>query len=215
VFKLKKYDLQGNELGEEQIDDKDLKDLANSQMIKDYIVALRNNARQWSANTKGRKEVNKTGAKPYAQKGTGRARQGCYAAPQFRGGGIVFGPKPKFDQHVKVNKKEKRKVISTLIIEKLKNNKAMVLDFKDEDVNKTKQVDNFLNATKLKGTRVLVLSKNEGSKNFKRCLRNIEKTNLVDINAVNGYELTLCKNLILTSSVLADLKNVINKSEKN
>ncbi|NGX57072.1 MAG: 50S ribosomal protein L4 [Candidatus Anoxychlamydiales bacterium] len=213
MIKLKKYDFKGKEIGEESFEDKNFKDLANAQMIKDYIVALRKNARQWSANTKGRKEVNVTGAKPHAQKGTGKARQGCYAAAQFRGGGVVFGPKPKFNQHVKVNKKEKRKIISTLIIEKIMNNKAIIVEVKDEEIKKTKQVDAFLSATNLKGTRVLFLSKHENSSNFKRCLRNINKTQLVDISSVNGYELMLSHNLIVTDTVLDELKKVVNKSE--
>lgn len=96
---LKKYDISGKEIGEVSIEDNVLEYKGNPQMIKDYLVAVRNNARQWSANTKGRKEVNRTGKKPHQQKGLGRARQGCFAAPQYRGGGIVFGPKPKFDVH--------------------------------------------------------------------------------------------------------------------
>ena len=78
-------------------------------MIKDYIVALRANKRQWSANTKGRTEVNHSNKKPWRQKGTGNARQGTFAAPQFKGGGVVFGPKPKFDQHVRINRQERRR----------------------------------------------------------------------------------------------------------
>ena len=105
---LKKYDYKGSAKGELTIDAKLLEEDLNKQMIKDYLVAIRKNMRQWSANTKGRKEVQKSGQKPHAQKGSGRARQGCLAAPQYKGGGIVFGPKPKFDQHVRINKKERQ-----------------------------------------------------------------------------------------------------------
>ena len=124
---LKKYDIDGKEIGEVSIDDKNLKTLKNPQMIKDYLVAIKNNARQWSANTKGRKEINRTGAKPHRQKGLGRARQGSFAAPQYKGGGIVFGPKPKFDQFSKVNKKEKRAAIRSLITERISQDKECVL----------------------------------------------------------------------------------------
>ena len=95
---------------------------ANSQMIKDYIVALRANARQWSANTKTRSEVKHTTKKPHPQKGQGRARHGSLVGPQYRGGGRVFGPKPKFDQHVRVNQKERKAAIRFLLAEKLKEN---------------------------------------------------------------------------------------------
>ena len=65
---------------------------SNSQLIKDYLVAIRNNARQWSAHTKTRAEVNHSGQKPHPQKGTGRARQGYLGAPQYKGGGRVGRP---------------------------------------------------------------------------------------------------------------------------
>ena len=115
MAKIKTFDLNAKELEEINIDDKYLQTAANSQMIKDYLVAIRKNARQHSANTKGRKEVACTGAKPHRQKGLGRARQGSLAAPQYKGGGIVFGPKPKFNQHVRINKKERRLAIKFLL----------------------------------------------------------------------------------------------------
>lgn len=87
---LKKYTLQGREAGNVNLDDALLDTNANSQMIKDYIVALRANARQWSASTQTRAEVNHSGKKPHAQKGTGMARQGYLGAPHYRGGGRVF-----------------------------------------------------------------------------------------------------------------------------
>ena len=96
---LKKYNLAGQEVGEVTLEDSLTSANKNLQMIKDYLVAIRANARQWSANTKGRSEVNHTTKKPHPQKGTGNARQGSLAAPQYKGGGRVFGPKPKFDQH--------------------------------------------------------------------------------------------------------------------
>src|SRR6202140_3459890 len=108
---LKKYNLQGKVVGEVEIDEQLANAEANPQMIKDYIVAIRANARQWSANTKTRAEVNHSNKKPHAQKGTGKARQGYLGAPQYKGGGRVHAPRPKFDQHVRINKKERRAAI--------------------------------------------------------------------------------------------------------
>jgi len=214
VATLKKYDFNGKEIGEESIDDKNLKEVKNPQMIKDYLVAIKNNARQWSANTKGRKEVNRTGAKPHRQKGLGRARQGCFAAPQYRGGGIVFGPKPKFDQKVKVNKKEKKAAIRSLIAEKIALNSACILKFSDDKVSKTKQVAKFLDTLKLIDKRVLVLGKQSTFINLKRCMRNIPKKALVDVTAVNGYDLALSTNLIIIDSAFDDINSILTKSEK-
>src|SRR5262245_37170150 len=125
-------------------------------MIKDYIIALRANARQWSANTKGRSEVKHTTKKPHPQKGGGRARQGSLVSPQYRGGGRVFGPKPKFDQHVKINKKERQAAIRFLLAEKVKANKLHVVENFTMEEPKTKNVVAFLNKANLSG-RILFL----------------------------------------------------------
>ena len=210
---LKKYDILGKEIGEVEVDIEKAKKLANSQMIKDYLVALHANARQWSANTKGRKEVNVTGAKPHKQKGLGKARQGCFAAPQYKGGGVVFGPKPKFDMHVKVNKKERRAVIKSLLVQKIKENKAMVLKVEDKDISKTKQMSDFLNILKIKGTRVLIVGGVKTSGNLKRCLSNIQKTQFSDSQMLNGYNLALCKNLIFIDSVLEDVNTILKEGK--
>src|SRR5271169_4537296 len=130
---------------------------ANSQMIKDYIIALRTNARQWSANTKGRAEVNHSGKKPHPQKGTGRARQGYLGAPQYKGGGRVHAPKPKFDQHVRINRKERRAAIRHLIVEKIQDNRLHVLQIEDMKEPRTKSVAQFLKSRELEGKKVLFL----------------------------------------------------------
>src|ERR1700722_8563129 len=125
---LKKYSLEGKHLGDVKIDKSLTEAEANTQMVKDYIVAIRANARQWSANTKGRSEVNHSTKKPHPQKGGGRARQGMLSAPQYKGGGRVFGPKPKFDQHVRLNKKERKAAIRFLISEKIKEHHLLILE---------------------------------------------------------------------------------------
>src|SRR5271155_5008328 len=124
---------------------------ANSQMIKDYLVALRANARQWSANTKTRAEVCHSGKKPHPQKGTGRARQGYLGAPQYKGGGRVHAPRPKFEQHVRINKKERRAAIRHLFVEKVVGGNVHVLSFEGLEKPRTKAVAQFLEALKIQG----------------------------------------------------------------
>ncbi|MBN2478610.1 MAG: 50S ribosomal protein L4 [Parachlamydiales bacterium] len=207
---LKKYDISGKEVGQEEFDISKIKK-ANPQMIKDYMVALHGNSRQWSANTKGRKEVNRTGAKPHRQKGTGRARQGCFAAPQYKGGGIVFGPKPKFDQHIKRNKKEKRGVINALLSDKIKDNKALILKVDDKDVTKTKQFTLFLKNLSLLGSRILLIAKPQINQNIKRCIKNIQKAHISDSSKVNGYEIALANSVIFVDDTLDDIKAMLTK----
>lgn len=222
---LKKYDITGKEVGEVSIDDDFFDIEANGQMIKDYLVALRANARQWSANTKVRSEVSHSNHKPHKQKGTGMARQGSLAAPQFKGGGIVFGPKPKFDQVVRVNKKEKRKAIRYLIGEKIRQNSLFVLEDKAMieglETPRTKQVVSFLKAMNLYGRKVLFLaeespqSENESFENYKphdnfiRSMRNIPSTKYKKSMLANGYDLANAYYLVVSESALNELRKIL------
>lgn len=218
---LKKYDLNGAEIGSIQVDDALLEDAAHPQSIKDYIVALRNNARQWSASTKVRKEINRTGRKPHPQKGQGRSRQGDLAAPHYKGGGIVFGPKPKFDIHVRINKKERRAAIRTLIAEKIKANRVHVLAKADMKEPKTKTVHSFLHKV-MEGQcrRVLVLGESQAAagemscpnENFVRSLRNIPKKEFVQVPQVNGYELAKCQDLVVLDTALNEFLSILGAS---
>lgn len=202
---VKKYTIDGQSKGEVKVDDSLLEVQGNRQMIKDYIVALRANARQWSANTKGRSEVAHTTKKPYRQKGTGNARQGNLVTPQFRGGGIVFGPKPKFDQHVRINKKERRLAIATLLAEKIKGGAVLVLEVSN-DSPKTKPVADFLKKQELFGRKVLFVGKGE-SANYKLSVRNIPRASYTTSANINGYDLASHRAIIVTEEALNELLN--------
>ncbi|MBA3957934.1 MAG: 50S ribosomal protein L4 [Parachlamydiaceae bacterium] len=220
---LKKYNVAGQEIGQVQVDESLVHAEANGQMIKDYIVALRANARQWSANTKTRSEVNHSTKKPHPQKGQGRARQGMLSAPQYKGGGRVFGPKPKFDQHVRINKKEKRAAIRFLLGEKIRENKIHLIENYEMDAPKTKTVANFI-TTRTLPKRVLFLG--EGSYldfnadgyavrinmpstkhvNFIKSLRNIPKMNFALATNINGYDVLCAHEIVMTEAALQEIQ---------
>ena len=196
---LKKYDFSGKEIGEVQIEDKLLDLPIKHKMIKDYIVAICKNKRQWSANTKTRSEVKATGKKPHQQKGLGRARQGSLVAPHFKGGGVAFGPKPKFNQHVRINKKERRFAIKSLLAERIRENRVCIV----EDVlekPKTKTVFNFLKKLKIDDKRVLVLTGDNNFRNIQKSVKNIPKKHFCLISNVNGYELARSLNIVIVGS---------------
>ncbi|NGX57545.1 MAG: 50S ribosomal protein L4 [Chlamydiae bacterium] len=222
MAKLKKYNLAGKEVGTVDVDDRLTNAEANGQSIKDYIVALRNNLRQWSASTKNRSEVSHTTKKPRPQKGTGRARQGSLVTPQFRGGGVVFGPKPKFDQHVRINKKERRAAIRYLIGEKIRNNRMIVVENLEMSEPKTKTVSQFVNACNMKG-RTLFLGEAksqsidvEGEEksvsvkvdqhhNFLKSVRNIPKARFNVAQNISGYDVMVAGDIIITESALQQM----------
>lgn len=213
---LKKYDLTGKMVGQVEIADSLLECVANSQMIKDYIVALRANKRQWSANTKDKSEVNHSGAKPHPQKGTGKARQGSLASPQYKGGGVVFGPKPKFDQHVKINKKERRAVMNYLLSEKVKAGKMHVLESALMQEPKTKTVANFLSNAGLNNKKVLIIAEYEYPSHytaFAKSLRNVPKVKFINLRNINGYELMCWDHIIMMSPAVEQFTGLLEGAE--
>lgn len=208
---LKKYDLSGKTLGDILIDDELLAAQANPQMLKDYLIALRANQRQWSASTQGRSEVNHSTRKPFAQKGTGNARQGFLGAPQFRGGGRVHAPKPKFDQHIRINRKERQLAIRNLYGDKIRETCAHVLHYSHLKTPETKTLANFLKALNLTGKRVLFLA-DQGDSDYTtltKSLRNIPKVEFMYLPNVSGYDLALCNQLVILESALGDLKETL------
>lgn len=225
---LKKYNLAGQEIGQVKVESQWSDVEANSQMVKDYIVALRANARQWSANTKTRSEVKHTTKKPHPQKGQGRARQGSLVAPQYRGGGRVFGPKPKFDQHVRINQKERKAAIRFLLAEKIKENRLHVIENASMQAPKTKTVVNFLKDKGL-GGRILFLGEGhyadietEGKVqrvsvssdkhvNFMRSVRNLPKAQFMLASNISGYDVMIARDIVLTESAFNELNQWLNQ----
>lgn len=220
---LKKYSLDGRQMGDINCSETLANAEAHGQMIKDYIVALRANARQWSANTKTRAEVNHTTKKPTAQKGTGGARHGNLVGPQFRGGGRVFGPKPKFDQHVRINKKERRAAIRALLADKIRENKIVVIESLSMDAPNTSSVAKFIK-TLDNSRRVLVLAESttheipteDGSVtihvhsdkhlNFTLSARNIPGVKYKVANTISGYDIAVAHTIVLTENALREIE---------
>lgn len=218
---LKKFDLEGQELGQVNVADALSQAVANPQMVKDYIVAIRANARQWSAHTKTRSEVKHTTKKPHPQKGGGRARQGSLVSPQFRGGGCAFGPRAKSNQHVRINKKERQAAIRFLLSEKLKSNQVHIVQNFEMDAPKTQTVSRLIKTLNLSG-RVLFLSegnyaaipgceefclsvRSESHRNFAKSVRNIEKARFSLVKNISGYDVLVAKHIVLTESAFDEL----------
>lgn len=222
---IKKFDLTGKEKGQVTVKDEVLERGANSQMIKDYIVALRANARQWSAHKKSRSEVAHSGQKPHPQKGTGRARQGYLGAPQYKGGGRAHGPRAKFDQHVSINRKEKRAAIRFLLAEKIQNNNLIILEDEAFKAPKTKKVADFLKGRELFGRKVLIIAdlaekpkakktskkKPEAKKddNFLKSLRNIPRAAYIVLDNVSGYDILAHRDIILMEPAVDKLMKIL------
>lgn len=211
MAKLKKFDLKGEKIGDKELGAVFAEREAPAQLIKEYITAIRKNKRQWSANTKGRSEVSHSNKKPHRQKGTGNARQGSLASPQYKGGGVVFGPKPKFDQHVRINRKERRNAMAALLKMKSDEGCVCVVDDLQMDKPQTKQVAQFLKSTGFEGRSVLfveTLEKAEEKKQsaFSLSVRNLPKVSFLYAENLDGYSMMRSHYLVLSEAALEKLK---------
>lgn len=220
---LKKYNMQGEEIGTVDVSDMLVEAKANSQLVKDYIIALRANARQWTACTKTRAEMKHSTKKPHPQKGQGRSRQGCLVAPQYRGGGRVFGPKPKPDFHVRVNQKERRAAIRALIAEKVRNGSMVVVDSFDMEAPQTKVVKKLLQSCGFKrrvlmlgegsyielagGNQKLLLSIGTEKHDFvKKSANNLPNVEFSLVKDVDGYDVAVAHGMLVTQAALSELE---------
>ncbi len=167
----------------------------NMQVVYDVVNAERAAMRQGTHQTKGRSDVSGGGKKPWRQKGTGRARQGSIRAPQWRGGGIVFGPKPR-SYSVKVNKKVVKVAVKSLLSDRLTNNKIVVVDqFALEDF-KTKTLVSILSNLKAEG-KVLVIT-DEDNYNLFTAGRNIPGIYVQTKSHLSVYDLINANMYIMT-----------------
>ncbi len=171
--------------------------------VKQYLA----NQRQGTHKSKERNEIVGSTKKLKKQKGSGAARYGDVKSPIFRGGGRIFGPKPRF-YGFKLNKKVKAVAKKSVLSSSLKEDKVIILEDLKFDNPKTKDFVSVLNGLGLDGKRVtLVTTKNE--KNVYLASRNIQKVKVVSITEVNTYDLINCSKLVLSESSVKEIENIL------
>src|SRR6478672_5019306 len=148
-------DIQGNSQGEHEVKFALVENGKGTQAVHDVVVAYQAAQRSGTACTKTMGEVNGTGKKPWRQKGTGRARAGSFASPLWRGGGVVFGPKPR-DFGKKVGRKTKQLALRKALSERLKAGDVIVVDDLKLESAKTKDFVGVLSALDLNGSALIV-----------------------------------------------------------
>lgn len=202
---VKVYDMKAKEVGSYDMKAEVFGVEYNEPLIHEVVVAYNANQREGNKSTLTRSEVRGHAAKPYRQKGTGRARQGSTKGPQFTGGGVVFAPKPR-DFSKKVNKQAKRTALLSALSQKLTQNEITVLDKFEIASAKTKDAQKFLGAFKFDGS-VLVVSTQNGDKEL-RAVNNIKNLKIVSVELLNVYDVVANKNLVLTESAIKYLEEV-------
>ena len=161
--------------------------------------------RQGTVSTKTRSEVRGGGKKPWKQKGTGRARAGSSRSPLWKGGGVIFGPKQKQNTY-KLNKKERRLSLQTLLYNKKK--KVLILDNLESNFNipKTKQFCKICDNCGIKLNQRVLLITSEKSKSLKLAVQNLKNVELILASNLNTLSLIKAKQVILTSTAINDIK---------
>ncbi|MFW5996625.1 MAG: 50S ribosomal protein L4 [Lentisphaeria bacterium] len=168
-----------------------------TQAVHETVVAYLAAQRAGTASTKTRAQVRGGGAKPYRQKGTGRARAGSSRSPIWGGGGVIFGPKPR-SYNKKVNKKVKRLALKRAFSERLNADEVAVVEDIDIAAPKTKEFVNFLNAVGLPEDVLVVVDKK--TDNQMLASRNLAKTELVSVMDVNTYSIMRHRMVVFTTA---------------
>ena len=177
----------------------------NENIVHEVVVNYLANQRQGTQSTKTRAEVSGGGRKPWRQKGTGRARQGSIRAPQWIKGGIALGPKPR-KYTFKVNKKEKRLAIRSILSSKVNEKELTVVDKIELKEIKTAEMVKILNNLKLTGKTLVVLDNN--NENVQKSLRNIKGAKASIVSTINAYDLVKYDNLVLTEEAVKKIEEV-------
>ncbi len=198
------YNTEGKEVGKVELNDAVFGVEINKHLVHMAVVGQMANKRQGTQSTKTRAEVRGGGRKPWRQKGTGRARQGSIRSPQWKGGGVVFAPKPR-DYSVKMNKKERAIAVKSALTSRVEGQKIVVLDQLSFDEIKTKKMKELLGNFNL-DKALIVLDKKDD--NVFLSARNLPKVRTVLSNSINVYDILKYDTLVLTKDAVAQIEEV-------
>lgn len=198
------YNIEGKEVGKIDLSDAVFGVEVNEHLVHMAVVSQLANNRQGTQKAKTRSEVSGGGRKPWRQKGTGHARQGSTRAPQWTGGGVVFAPVPR-DYSFKMNKREKRAALKSVLTSRVEENKFIVIDEINFEEAKTKNFANILKS--LDVSKALVVLEDD-NKNAELSARNIADVKTAKTNTINVYDILKYNTVITTKAVVAKIEEV-------
>ena len=196
--------MEGTEVGSMELNDAVFGVEINEHLVHQAVVLQLANNRQGTQKAKTRSEVSGGGRKPWRQKGTGHARQGSTRAPQWTGGGVVFAPVPR-DYSFKMNKKEKRAALKSVLTSKVQENKFIVLDELKLAEVKTKEMKKVLDNLKVNNALVII---GDDSENVALSARNIAGVQTASVNTINVFDMLKYNTIIATKSSVASIEEV-------
>ena len=199
------YNMEGKEVGTVELSDAVFGVEVNEHLVHMAVLQQLANNRQGTQKAKTRSEVSGGGRKPWRQKGTGHARQGSTRAPQWTGGGVVFAPVPR-DYSFKMNKKEKRAALKSVLSDKVASSKLIVLDELKFDEIKTKKFQTVLTNLKVEEKALVVLGEKDDV--VIKSANNLPFVQTALPNTINVYDVLKAGTLILTKDAVAKIEEV-------
>ncbi|MDP4118386.1 MAG: 50S ribosomal protein L4 [Bacillota bacterium] len=199
------YNMSGESVGTidlaESVFGQEINKVAVHEVIKNYLA----NQRQGTQSTKTRTEVSGGGKKPWKQKGTGRARQGSTRAPQWMGGGIALGPKPR-DYRYSINKKLKKVALTSVLSSKVEDSTIVVVDSIDIESIKTKTVIEMIAKLPVEGSALIVTA--DRNETIYKSANNIENVTATFVGQINVYDLLKYEYMVVTKDAVAKIEEV-------
>ena len=195
MIKVPVYNMAGDLVEETELAESALGGTVSKDVLRQAIVTYEAKRRAGTAKAKSRGEVSYSGKKPWRQKHTGRARAGSRASPIWRGGGVAFGPVPR-DYSKKINKKMRRKALTSAILAKLQAGELKILDSLELPQPKTSEMAKMLRNLGVQRTFLLVLPQHDPL--VWRCTRNIAGSTVMTASELNAYEVVRAHEVIFT-----------------
>lgn len=199
------YDIKKNKVGEMTLDDAVFNSDVKEYLIHEAVKVQLANRRAGTVAVKNRSAVSGGGKKPYRQKGTGQARQGCIRAPHFVGGGVAFGPQPKV-YNLSMNKKARKGAVKSALSMLYKGNKLSVVNSFDLSCISTKLFVGVLKAFDIDKTLVVLDSPNA---NLELSARNVKHVKVVKAEQLSVYDIVRYNNIILTEAAVRTVEGVL------
>ncbi|MGK7935980.1 MAG: 50S ribosomal protein L4 [Xenococcaceae cyanobacterium] len=198
---------QGEDVGETTLDLKVAKEENAEHIVHRALVRQLNNGRQGTASSKTRAEVRGGGRKPWRQKGTGRARAGSIRSPLWRGGGVIFGPKPR-DYSTKMNRKERRLALRTAL--NSRNEDTIIVENFAEQLArpKTKEIISALERWGIEATAKVLLILDDIPDNVYLSVRNISTVKLIKATNLNVLDLLHANKIVIIKEALVKIQEV-------
>jgi len=207
-MKIAVKDIKGKSQGELEVKFPLVEGGKGTQAVHDVVVAYNAAQRMGTAHTKTMGEVAGSGKKPWRQKGTGRARAGSFASPLWRGGGVVFGPKPR-DFSKKVGRKTKQLALRKALSERLRAGDVVLVNELKLDSPKTKDFVSVLSALELKGSALIVAQSTD--KNLSLASRNVPHVAVTTSESLNTYDVLRPDKLVFTRGAFEQVEARLSK----